>query len=106
MSSADHLFKSYLFICRFCREPEVQLEKLKSLEHLQCQSRLLIEEAKVKEKENYAKWNLKHKPRSDPLQVGDLIILQAAGTIREFRLHGTVYLPLMAGQGKQTCSRP
>lgn len=41
----------------------------------------------MKEKENYARWNLKHKPRSDPVQVGDLVIVQATGTIRGFRRH-------------------
>lgn len=85
---ADHLFKSYR--CSFSDADitlDTQLERLKSLEHLQRQSKLLIEQAQIKEKENYARWNRKHRPPSDPLQVGDNVIVQATGTIRGFHLH-------------------
>lgn len=88
ITPVDHLFKSYRSTFA---DAEVsldnQLERLKTLEHLQKQSKLLIEQAHIKEKENYARWNLKHKPRSDPIQTGDLVIVQATGTIRGFRLH-------------------
>jgi transposase InsO family protein len=87
---ADHLFKSYR--SSFADSDitlDTQLERLKKLEHLQRQSKLLIEQAQVKEKENYARWNRKHKPRSDPLNIGDEVIVQAPGTIRGFRLHWT-----------------
>jgi hypothetical protein len=87
---ADHLFKSYR--SSFADSDitlDTQLERLKNLEHLQRQSKLLIEQAQVKEKEKYARWNRKHKPRSDPLNIGDEVIVQAPGTIRGFRLHWT-----------------
>ena len=89
ITPADHdLFKSYR--SSFAEADislEMQLDRLKTLEQLQRQSKFLIEEAQIKEKENYARWNLKHKPRSDSLEVGDPVIVQATGTIRGFRLH-------------------
>lgn len=88
ITPAHHLFKSYRPSFGDADVSlEVQANRLRTLEHLQKQSKLLIEQAQIKEKENYARWNIKHKPRSDPIQAGDLVIVQAPGVIRGFRLH-------------------
>jgi transposase InsO family protein len=87
---ADHVFPSVL--SEAVDQPsqdsfEAQLPRLEALRNVQRRSKLQIEQAQIKEKENFARWNVQRRPRSDPLSPGDYAIMQRPGNIRGFNLH-------------------
>jgi hypothetical protein len=47
----------------------------------------VIEQSQRKERENYAKWNLKKRPRTGVLNKGDQVALLKSGPTRGFDLH-------------------
>lgn len=66
---------------------EDQASRLEAIRNVQRQSKLLIEQAQIKAKENFARWNVPRRPRSDSLSPGDYVIMQRPGNIRGFKLH-------------------
>jgi transposase InsO family protein len=87
---ADHVFPSAL--SEAVDQPtaeslESQASRLEAIRNVQRQSKLLIEQAQVKAKENFARWYIPRRPRSDSLSSGDYVIMQRPGNIRGFKLH-------------------
>jgi RecB family endonuclease NucS len=57
------------------------------LHYLQERTIDVIEQSQRKERENYAKWNLKKRPRTRVLNEGDRVALLKSGPTRDFDLH-------------------
>jgi hypothetical protein len=57
------------------------------LHYLQERTIDVIEQSQRKERENYAKWNLKKRPRTRVLNEGDQVALLKSGPTRGFDLH-------------------
>ena len=87
---ADHLFPSELSAA--VEHPTddslaANQERVRNLHYLQEKTIDVIEQSRTKEKENYAKWNLKKRPRTRVLNEGDQVALLKTGHIRGFDLH-------------------
>jgi hypothetical protein len=87
---ADHLFPSELFAV--VGQPmddslEANQKRVLDLHYLQERTIDVIEQSQKKERENYAKWNLKMRPRTRVLNEGDQVALLKSGPIRGFDLH-------------------
>jgi hypothetical protein len=87
--SADHMYKS-IYTARLDEATPFDwnshVSRLQNLHNMQEQAKIQIEMAQAKEKENYARWNKKRRPRADNLTKGDYCLMQKPGRIRGFRL--------------------
>jgi hypothetical protein len=87
---ADHLFPSELSAA--VGQPiddslEANQNRIRDLHYLQERTVDVIEQSQKKEREYYAKWNLKKRPRTGVLNEGDLVALLKSGPTRGFDLH-------------------
>jgi transposase InsO family protein len=87
---ANHLFPSELSAAIW--QPvddslEANQRRVRNLHYLQERTIDVIEQFQRKERENYAKWKLKRRPRTRVLNEGDQVALLKSGSTRGFDLH-------------------